>query len=152
MFCCPLSRVGRNLGTQKEAGCFCVLPAFSSPLSWFAFDCCNKTLTKTNLRAGKVYFVFLYLTLYRQGKPTRRLKPRSARKAACWLSSSGSLKDLSYTDQGHLPRNGTVSVPPTPTVISTQENVPTDVPTALSAGGSSSRGVSSFQVTLVCER
>lgn len=81
----------------------------------------------------------------------RGLKQRSARKAACWLASSCSLNYLSYTDQGHLPRNGTV--PPTPTTaISTQENVPTeDVPTtALSAGGSSSRGVSSFQVTLAC--
>jgi predicted TIM-barrel fold metal-dependent hydrolase len=71
---------------------------------------------KTTWKEKRAYFN-LQIILYHQGKTGQELKAgtwwqelkqRLKRRPSCWLAFHGLHSQLSYTDQDHLPKGGTI--------------------------------------------
>lgn len=83
-------------------------------LSWFAFCCCNKILTKCNLGRKVVHFIINY-TIHHEGTRSR------THNECClnWLASKITSSSLSYT-QDHLPKGSMahreLAPPPLPSI------------------------------------
>ena len=116
-------------------------------LCQFAFCCCDKTLTKWNLREKSISLIYRLEPI--KGSQGRNSRQRPWKNTSYWLVSHGSFSLLFYKTQNHLSVGATVhSEMGPPTSIINWEYAPTDLPTGRCDGGIFSTDVPSSQMIL----